>query len=226
MISIKTTLTAIESFSTKSKEGYTALLGIANELLSRTERLGQEVKADSDAISTQISRMCMIRDEASQKAGFYEHQMNGYYEDMKRAEAEIDYIVSHPKKESHTDSEGNTVTVEVVDEAALAAAQRKYESAKQNYYHFSNKYQEASAIVADATLALSQFESMGNAVRYVADSIEAMCYEIRKYISLMAEESDYNLNELMALIDKINEYLSSKPICYPTRIPTGDFSAK
>lgn len=216
MASIRAVMSAIEKFNSQSNAGYSELLAMANEILAQTERLCMEVKADKETIDNQICRASAIRDEVSQKASFYEHQMNGYYSDMKRAEEEIEYIMSHPKTRTVTDDDGDSYEVEEIDYGALAAAERRYESAKESYYHFANKYQEAATIAADAVQVIAKFESMGKAVAYVADSIEAATYEIRKFIRLMEEEAEYNLQALSALISRLGEYLSSKPIFHPT----------
>lgn len=216
MASIRAVMSAIEKFNSQSNAGYSELLAMANEILAQTERLCMEVKADKETIDNQICRASAIRDEVSQKASFYEHQMNGYYSDMKYAEEEIEYVMSHPKTRTVTDDDGNSCEVEEIDYGALAAAERRYESAKESYYHFANKYQEAATIAADAVQVIAKFESMGKAVAYVADSIEAATYEIRKFIRLMEEEAEYNLQALSALISRLGEYLSSKPIFHPT----------
>ncbi|MBR2296379.1 MAG: C39 family peptidase [Clostridia bacterium] len=224
MASIKTTLSAIEGFTSKNSAGYTAVLEIANDLLSRAERLHVEVRTDGETIENQIYRVKMVLDEASQKANRYAHEANEAAGDSERAQREIQYILDNPKKRTETDEDGNEITVEEIDYEALSVAQRKKEDADERYYYAKGKYQEAAQIVADAQATISKFESMAQAVTYVANSIESITYEIKKYIRMIEEEAEYNIQTLYSLIDKINNYLSTKPIFHPSGISSGDYS--
>lgn len=228
MASIKTELSALERFASHTDDTYDVIMSIADQLIFKAQRLYFDVESDLQKIRIQINRAEIIYDEASSKATTYEYQMQEYYAEMQSIEREIDYILSRTKTVTVTDSDGNstTKTVPDVDEYALSAARRRLEEATNNYNHYRKKYELARSLANDASATITYFKEMEDAVASALDTIQECMYEMKKYLGLMQEEAEYNAMELNALIAKINEYLASKPIFFPSRLQSEDFSAK
>ena len=91
MGSIKATYSAIENFSSKCGDNYVSMVGIANEILSREEKMLSEVRQDYENISRQVVRLQMMQSDIESKVRVYEHQMQSASAEADGYSATISY---------------------------------------------------------------------------------------------------------------------------------------
>lgn len=220
-----TTFSSVEAFANSCSNNYSAILARANETLSQVEKMLYAVQADSERLAQQIIRGRQMLDEIQLKVEKYQALMEDAAADVDRCNAEIDYILSHPITRTYTDEDGNEHTVEEIDEAALAAAERALDQAQALYEQYRDKYEEATAVMYNVSVTVTRFEQIKNGIDAVAQSIQSDIYEIKKYINAILNESEYNLQTLHAAIDGIAAYLASRPINMPVGTIFSDYSA-
>lgn len=215
MGSIKATYSAIENFSSKCGDDYASMVGIANEILSREEKMLSEVRQDYENISRQVVRLQMMQSEIESKVKVYEHQMQSASAEADGYSATISYLYANPMTVTSTDSEGNETTRTVVDYDGIRAAERGRDAAMQTYYLYSDKHSEAFAVYMETSSTLSRYETIKNAINAVSESIQSDIYEIKKYIRAIEDESEYNIRSLQGVINSLSTYLASKSIFMP-----------
>lgn len=219
-----TTFSSVEAYVNSCSNNYSAILTRATEILSQVEKLLYAVQTDSEGLSQQIMRGKQILDEIQLKVEKYKALMEEAAAEMDRCNAEINYILSHPITKTYTDEDGNDYTVEEIDEAALAAAERALEQAQALYDQYRAKYEEAAAVMYEVRVTVSRFEQIKNGIDAVEQSIQADIYEIKKYINAIKNESEYNLTTIQGALDSIGAYLASKPIYVPVGTTFSDYS--
>ncbi len=220
-----TTFSSVEAFADSCSNNYSAILARANETLSQVEKMLYEVQEDSERLAQQIMRGRQMLDEIQVKVEKYQALMEDAAAEVDHCNAEIDYVLSHPTTKTYTDEYGNDYTVEEIDEAALAAAERARDQAQALYDQYRAKYEEATAVMYEVSATVSRFEQIKNGIEAVAQSIQADIYEIKKYINAIENESEYNIQTLQGAIDSIAAYLASKPIYMPVGKTFSDYLA-
>lgn len=220
-----TTFSAVGAYTDNCSNEYSAILARANETLSRVEKMYYEVQADAERLAQQIMRGRQMLDEIQVKVEKYQALMEDAAAEVERCEAEIAYVLSHPITKTYTDEDGNEYTVEEVDEAALAAAERARDQAQAIYEQYRAKYEEASAVMYEVSVTVIRFEQIKNGIDAVAQSLQADIFEIKKYINAIENESNYNLTTIQGALDSIGAYLASKPIYMPVGTVFSDYSA-
>lgn len=220
-----TTFSVVGNYADSCANEYSAILTRANETLSRVEKMYYEVQEDSKRIAQQIMRSRQMLDEIQLKVEKYQVLMEDAAAEVDRCDAEIDYVLSHPITKTYTDEDGNDYTVEEIDEAALAVAERARDQAQAIYEQYRAKYEEASAVMYEVSVTVSRFEQIKHGIDAVAQSIQADIFEIKKYINAIENESNYNLTTIQGALDSIGAYLASKPIYMPAGANFSDYSA-
>lgn len=215
MGSIKATYSAIENFYSKCGDNYASMVGIANEILSREEKMLSEVRQDYENISRQVVCLQMMQNEIESKIKVYEHQMQSASAEADGYSATISYLYANPMTVTSTDSEGNETTRTVVDYDGIRTAERGRDAAMQTYYSYSDKHSEAFAVYMETSSTLSRYETIKNAINAVSESIQSDIYEIKKYIRAIEDESEYNIRSLQGVINSLSTYLASKSIFMP-----------
>ena len=225
MGSIKATFSAVDVYASNCSNDYVAMINIANEILSRIEKLHTDVQEDYEKISKQIIRLQMMREEVATKVKSYEHKMNEAAAEAERWQSEIDYLYSHPDTVTSTDEDGNETTEEVYDYASISAAERKRDEAMEIYYLYREKYEAAYAVLREAESTLSRFETIKNAIHAVGESIQNDIYEIKKYISAIGDEAEHNTRSLQGVLGSLSIYVASKAMFMPAGAIYEDFAS-
>lgn len=225
MGSIITTYSSVSSYINSTSSEYSAILSRANEIRSRVEKLYYEVQTDLESISRQIMRGQRMLDEIQLKVDKYQALMEDASAEVDRCDAEISYILNHPVTRTYTDDDGDSYTVEEIDEAALAAAERARDRAYAEYERYREKYNEATSVKYEVSATVSRFETIKSGIEKVVQLIQSDIYEIKKYISAIESEGEYNLRSLNDISDSIGAYLACKSINMPVGAVYLDYSA-
>ncbi len=220
------TFSYVATFADICSQNYSAILSRANETLSQTEKLNFEVHTDSDRITQQITHGKQMLDEIQVKIEKYHALMEDAALEVERCNEEINYVLSHPITRTYTDENGNEYTVEEIDEAALAAAQRARDQAQELYDHYRNKHERATDVKYEVNTTVSRFEQIKNGINAVAQSIQSDIFEIKKYINAIETEINYNLTTMQGTLDSMGVYLTSKPIYIPAGSTYSDYSVQ
>lgn len=216
MVSIKATFSSIEKFSSDSRNEYGAINNVAADLLSRVEHYEIVVDEEKTKISRQVTRMERMYDEIQSKVRRYQSVMEKAQADRERYSEEMDYIYSHPNTVTTTDDDGNEHTESVIDYDALNAASRARDEATSTYYTYSEKYDEATYVLHEASAMLHQCQNMKRAIELTLQAIQSDKFEIKKYIVAIGSEAEFNLQSLQGVITSLDSYLASKAIYMPT----------
>jgi len=225
MVSIKATFSSIEKFSSDSNNEYGAIINIATDLLSRVEHYEIAVDEEKTKITRQVARMERMYDEIQSKVRRYQAVMEKAQADQERYSDEMDYIYSHPNTVTTTDDDGNEHTESVIDYDALNAASRARDEASSTYNTYSEKYDDATFVLHEASSTLYQFQNMKRAIELTLQAIQSDKFEIKKFISAIGSEADFNLRSLQGVISSLNSYLASKAIFMPIGTRYEDFSS-
>lgn len=215
MGSIKATYSAIDSFASKCSDDYAAMINVANDILSRVEKMHNEVQQEHENICSQVVRAQMLNNEIEMKVKSYEHQMESAWAEVERYSSKIRFLLDNPSRVTSTDSEGNQTTSVEYDWPAIHEAERGRDEAMQTYHLFQEKYNEAFAVCIETQSTLNQFETIKNAINAVGESIKSDIFEIKKYIRAIEDETEYNTHSLQGVINSLSTYLASKAIFMP-----------
>lgn len=226
MGSIVTTFSSVSTYIDQTSGEYSIILNQANDIRSRVEKRYQEVQSDLAAITRQIGRGKGMLDEIQVKVNKYRALMEEAAAEVERCQERVNYVLSHPIERTYTDEDGNEHTEKVVDQAALAEAERAKDRAVAEYEQYREKFERAEAVKSEIESTVSKFEMVKGGIEKVAQSIQSDLYEIKKYISAIGNESEHNLKSLDNLTDLLEAYLACKPFSMPNKTVFSDYSAK
>lgn len=215
MASIKAKLSSVELYTSQCGDDYSTILNIANDVLSRAEKLYIIVQEELEKISRQVNRVQRSYDEIEHKVNSYMQRMEDAADEIDRCSEEIDYIYNHPSTVTTTDEEGNETTEEVIDYDGIRAAERERDAARSTYNLYENKCDEARMVFREAGYTVSKFQNTKYGIEAVSRSIQNDIYEIKKYIRAIEDEAEFNIHSLQGVIDSLQSYLASKAIFMP-----------
>ena len=215
MASIKAKLSSVELYTSQCGDDYSMILNIANDVLSRAEKLYIIVQEELEKISRQLNRVQRSYDDIQHKVTSYMQRMEDAAEEIDRCSEEISYIYSHPSTVTTTDDEGNETTEEVIDYDGIRAAERERDAARSTYNLYENKCDDARMVLREAGYTVSKFQNTKYGIEAVSRSIQNDIYEIKKYIRAIEDEAEFNIHSLQGVIDSLQSYLASKAIFMP-----------
>lgn len=225
MASIKVKLSSVELYANQCGDEYSTLIHIANDVLSRAEKLHIITQEELEKISRQLNRAQRSYDDIEHKVNLYMQRMEDAADKIERCREEIDYIYNHPSTVTTTDEEGNETTEEVIDYDAIRAAEREMEAARSTYNFYENKCNDARMVLREAGYTVSKFQNTKYGIEAVTRSIQNDIYEIKKYIRAIEEEAEFNVHSLQGVIDSLQSYLASKAIYMPEGSYYEEFSS-
>lgn len=225
MASIKAKLSSVELYVNQCGDDYSMIIHIANDVLSRAEKLYIITQEELEKISRQLNRAQRSYDDIEHKVNSYMQRMEDAADKIERCREEIDYIYHHPSTVTTTDEEGNETTEEVIDYDAIHAAEREMEAARSTYYLYENKCNDARMVLREAGYTVSRFQNTKYGIEAVTLSIQNDIYEIKKYIRAIEDEAEFNVYSLQCVIDSLQSYLASKAIFMPEGSYYKEFSS-
>lgn len=225
MGSISATYSMVESYKGACSGNYNAILSVASGLVSQAEHKLSDLQLDLENIQNQIIRAKTLQDEVATIMNGYKEKMEEAAEEIARWQEEIDYWYSHPEIRTYTDSEGNEVTEEVYNYAAISAAESKKAEAQKIYDFYEEKYNYAKSVYDEINDTIIKLDVIQRGINTICETIKNYIYEIKKYIQAIADESDHNIQALSGVIDSLSVYLASKSIYFPNGSGNGDFSS-
>jgi len=215
MASIKAKLSSVELYTSQCGDDYSIILNIANDVLSRAEKLYIIVQEELEKISRQLNRVQRSYDDIQHKVTSYMQRMEDAANEIERLSEKIEYIYNHPSTVTSTDDEGNETTEEVIDYDAIRAAERERDAARSTYNLYENKLDEARMVLKETGYTVSKFQNTKYGIEAVSRSIQNDIYEIKKYIRAIDDEAEFNIHSLQGVMDSLQSYLASKAIFMP-----------
>lgn len=222
---IKTIYSAVENYVCSSSDNYILMINTANEILSRIEKLFTDVRENYEKINYQIARFQPMQEKLSLKIKSYKSNMDVADAEVKRWQAEIDYLKSHPNTITTTDDDGNETTEEVYDYDAINAADARKEESEKLYRFYRGKHNEAKRLLADVETTKNDFRTIKNAISEVGESIQSDLLEVKKYVRAIGDEAEYNTRSLQGVLGSLSTYLASKAMFMPTGAIYEDFAS-
>ena len=217
MASIKTVYSAVDIFAVRTSSEYSVIINIAQSALSVTQELSRSVAQDSDKLAGQIGVIRQLQSEAEHKAREYEAMMNEAGQEVDYWEGQIAIIQANPKKVTVVGSDGREETMYVVDEAALQNAIYNRDRAMQVYTMYEEKFKKATELADKAASEAEKYSQLKRAVDSARNSIDCDAREISNYLSIIANEAEYNRTSLQSVLDSLGAYLASKQIYVPEK---------
>ena len=216
MGSIKAKYSSVELFFDKCSTEYPIVLNIANEVLRQVEQMLYEAERDKQKLRSQIIKLKAMQDGLSSKSMRCSAMISEAQSECQRYSREMEYIQNHPIPTTKTDSDGNEYTEMVVDEAAYRAASRsQMEASSMLSLQMSKQYdiEEVGDRIKDK---IEDFEWTYKGIELIIKNLETCVYEIKKTISAMEYEADYNNTKFREVLEALSAYLASKPIFMPS----------
>jgi len=215
MAGIKVKLSSIELYTNQCRDEYNLILNIANDILSRSEKMHNWMQDELEKIDRQVVRAEMARDEISDKVNLYVDMMEDAKDDYDRYTDEINDIRNNPITITTTDDEGNEKTEEVIDYEALCKAERARDEAYSTYHYYRDKKDEAKLVLYEAKELERKFQGVQRVMNNISQDMLVNICEIKKFIKAVEEETEHNIYSLQEVVNSLQYYLSSKVIFMP-----------
>lgn len=213
MNAITTVLSSVGSFSDTTKNQYSSMLALANEVLRQVNDMLSFVQGEKNKAEKQMVRVQKIEEEISSKT-------RGYYIEMESAYSSYQYYsekyyaagssssssYSYGSSYSYSSSYSSSGS----DDSAFYAEMR--DEAYDQYKDAKEKHDVAQLVENQVNEQGEKLKQLNNAITAVGNALERNAFEIRKYISLMEDEASYNVQSLLALVSSIQTYVTSKEI--------------
>ncbi len=216
MGSIKAKYSSVELFFDKCSTEYPIVLNIANEILRQVEQMLYEAERDKQKLRSQIIKLKAMQDGLSSKSMRCSAMISEAQSECQRYSREMEYIQSHPIPTTKTDSDGNEYTEMVVDEAAYRAASRNQMEASSTLSLQMSKQYDIEEVGDRIKDKIEDFEWTYKGIELIIKNLETCVYEIKKTISAMEYEADYNNTKFREVLEALSAYLASKPIFMPS----------
>ena len=163
MNAITTVLSSVGSFFDTTKNQYSLMLALADEILQQVNGMLVFVQGERSKIEKQILQVQIMEETISEKVYMY-------------------------------------------------SVEAEYARSDDLYRHWEEKYISAQAVQNAVEEQSEKIRQLATAIAAVADALERNVFEIRKYMSLIRDEAAYNVQSLMALVESIQTYVTSKEI--------------
>ena len=216
MGSIKAKYSSVELFFDKCSTEYPIVLNIANEILRQVEQMLYEAERDKQKLRSQIIKLKAMQDGLSSKSMRCSAMISEAQSECQCYSREMEYIQSHPIPTTKTDSDGNEYTEMVVDEAAYRAASRNQMEASSTLSLQMSKQYDIEEVGDRIKDKIEDFEWTYKGIELIIKNLETCVYEIKKTISAMEYEADYNNTKFHEVLEALSAYLASKPIFMPS----------
>ena len=190
MNAISTVLSSVGSFSDSTKQQYSSMLALANEVLRQVNDMLSFVQGEKSKVERQMIQLKKIEEDISTKT-------IAYYIEMESAYREYQYYSDQYYS---------------ADEDMEDYYRDKADAAHSVYYRWSEKHSHSQSVQNSVEEKSAQVKQLGNAISAVSNALERNSFEIRKYISLIEDEASYNVQSLLALVESIQNYVTSKEI--------------
>lgn len=195
MNAITTVLSSVGNFSDTTKNQYSSMLALANEVLRQVNEMLSFVQGEKNKVEKQMIRVEKVEEEISSKT-------RGYYIEMESAYSKYQY---YSDKYFSANSASSDYDDSAYYSQKMDDAYDEYTEAKENHTAtqlVENKVEEQSG----------KIKQLANAITAIGNALERNAFEIRKYISLIEDEASYNVQSLLALVSSIQTYVTSKEI--------------
>lgn len=190
MNAITTVLSSVGSFFDSTRQQYSSMLALANEVLRQVNDMLSFVQGEKSKAERQMIQIQKIEEDISTKT-------IAYYVEMESAYREYQY---------YSDKYYSA------DEDMEDFYRDKADDARSVYLTWSEKHSNSQSVQKRVEEKSAQVRQLGNALAAVGNALERNSFEIRKYISLMSDEASYNVQSLLTLVESIQNYVTSKEI--------------
>lgn len=190
---IHTTLSALGRFSSITQANYSNIISIANYVLSQAENIHINLEDEKDKIIVQITKLQSLSEDISLKSAKYQEELNS----AERYES----ICSDMYYAARDDDDA--------DWDYISRLRDDWDDARREVSRLEDKVDTISSISSSISSNINQLETILNATNRILEASNTNIYEIKKYLSLLIDETNYNMNSLKGLINSIEVYLSS-----------------
>ena len=191
MNTISTVLSSVGSFSDTTKNQYSSMLALANEVLRQANDMLEFVQEEKSKAEKQVIRFQKIEEAISNK-------INIYYIGMENAYSRYQYF-----------SEQYYASRDDDDDIYFS---NMMEKAYKLYTELKEKHDAAQLVEKDIQEQFDRLNRLLNAINTVRNALERNSFEIRKYISLIEDEASYNVQALIEVVNSIQTYVTSRKI--------------
>ena len=190
---IHTTLSAIGRFSSSTQANYSNIISIANYVLSKAENIHVNLEDEKQKMIAQISKLQELNEDISLKVSKYQEALNSaeHYESI----CEDMYYRARDDDD--------------VDWDYISNLRDDWDDARREVSRLEDKVDTSTSIKSNINSNISQLENILNATNRILEASNNNIYEIKKHLSLLVDEANYNMSSLKGLLNSIEVYLSS-----------------
>ena len=190
---IHTTLSAIGRFSSSTQANYSNIISIANYVLSKAENIHVNLEDEKQKMIAQISKLQELNEDISLKVSKYQEALNSaeHYESI----CEDMYYRARDDDD--------------VDWDYISSLRDDWDDARREVSRLEDKVDTSTSIKSNINSNISQLENILNATNRILEASNNNIYEIKKHLSLLVDEANYNMSSLKGLLNSIEVYLSS-----------------
>ena len=190
---IHTALSALGRFSSVTQANYSSILSIANYVLSKAENIHVNLEDEKEKIISQITKLQELSQDISLKVAKYQDALTSaeHYESI----CEDAYYSARDDDDADWDY--------------ISSLRDDWDDARREVSRLEDKVSETSSISSSISSTIERLETILNATNRILEVSNNNVYEIKKHLTLLADEANYNMNSLKGLIDSVEIYLSS-----------------
>lgn len=223
MNAITTVLSSVGNFSDTTKNKYSSMLALANEVLRQVNEMLSFVQGEKNKVEKQMIRVEKVEEEISSKTrGYYiemesafssyQYYSEKYYAAGSSSSSSSSYGSSYSCGSSYSSSSYSSSSYSSSNSDDRAFYAELMDEAYGEYKEAKEKHDAAQLVENQVDEQYEKIKQLNNAITAVGNALERNAFEIRKYITLMEDEASYNVQSLLALVSSIQTYVTSKEI--------------
>ncbi len=218
MGTMQMSLSAHTQFEAACRETYAKILENTDDIAANAVSYREETQRTLEVLASQIGTISMLRSEVASKLHNYVGCREESYQRVQRCEAEVSYVMAHPIRETHEDSDGNSHTYTHVDEAALASARSRLEDAEQEYQFYKRKAAYAEEVQNTADAMLEECRTIERGMQTIEEMFSRAIADMEKQTRVLETNTQENLECLKGVEQAAETYLQSRAFEMPTRL--------
>ena len=191
MSKIASSVSSVGTYLKETENQYGQAMLIANNLLSSMEQMTNFVIGEKDKLEKQLIKLAQINETLIYKT--------------RQLIAELQ--TAQEERDVYSEQYDNT---EDFDE--LAYIRRRLEVAQNRLNSLSESYERSQLLNKDISRKENELQQLHRALSSMVDALQKNCFEVKKIITVLSNETNYNTHSLSITLNKLESYQASPPI--------------
>ena len=200
---IDASVSSVGSFAKETSIQYSQILHLAQDVLTAMEKMTAFVEGEKEKLKKQAMQLLQLDETLKLKTRILLEQIS-------EARDDCDYCSDQYQRADDYSDESYW-------------RDRLY-SAQRQHARLVESYQDAQQIQKNIDQRKQQFEQLLRALNSMIDALQKNAFEVKKIISLMAEEMQYNAKALSDTLSKLEGYCAAVKLGVPVSTGVSDSS--